>query len=121
VVGWTDPGKCGPAFEDVQDPDAIFASRAPEPGGPRFALELPAEVTFRIGTARFQTLDISAGGLKLRGVTDARVGSYGVVALQGLAEELCGYLAWKNGDIVGLHFERPMARDDLFNILCCRG
>jgi hypothetical protein len=125
VVIWRDPGKCGLAFEDEQNLDEVFWARGSrtqkKPRGPRFAFEVAAEVTFRVGISRFDTIDISADGLKLRGETHAQIGSYAVVRLDGYPDELSGYLAWKNDDLVGLHFERVLSREDLANILSyCR-
>lgn len=125
IVAWREASCCGLAFEAEQDLDAIFAKRRELSGkqarGPRFALGMPASFAAREGAWPIEILDISVGGLKMRGNVAADVGSHGVVRMGAAAEDIYGLVCWKRGDAAGLRFDQTIAREDLFNILSAHG
>lgn len=125
VVVWRDLGRCGLAFRVEQDlrhvPAAPSGRRPKQPRASRFSLRLPAELRWEQGVVELELADISTGGLKLNGGPAPRVGERGVVRLEGLSHLVPGRIRWKRGGMTGFHFDRPLSRDDLFSLLCCRG
>lgn len=125
VVVWRDLGRCGLVFRAEQDLRPVLAAprgrRPKQPRASRFSLRLPAELRWEHGAAEFELTDISTGGLKLKGGPAPGVGERGVVRLDGLPHLVPGRIRWKRGEMTGFRFDRPLSRDDLFSLLCCRG
>jgi hypothetical protein len=122
VVVWRSTNGGGLHFEAEQDLHQMFEMRAGRMShkyrGPRF--ELGAAATLQCGDRAVQmdVVDISTGGLKLRGAAPFEVDSYGAIRLEGLSDLFHGHVRWKTDDMLGFRFYGPMFRDDLFHILC---
>lgn len=121
IVVWRDQSRCGLVFEAEQDIEEIFSRRrgspGPQPRGPRFTLSLPVEMASPKFTYALKMLDISIGGLKLRGAIQTDAGSNAVIRCAGMIAERRGRVCWKRGDEIGFQFDQALPREDLFNIL----
>lgn len=106
-------------FGRLQDFDPILAPQPQTqltPRGLRFPLDLPATLSAREGKAWLRTVDISAGGIKLRGAIPVAVGSRGIIRLAGLVLDMAGHVRWRAGNLSGFQFEKPISHCDLFRL-----
>jgi hypothetical protein len=121
VLVWRAGNVGGFAFETAQEIMPIFDDRPSralrQPRMPRFALNVPARLHCADGVAELETVDVSLGGLKLRGISDFDVGDYGIVTLDALPDALPGHIRWIRGGLHGFCFDRPMLSSDLHTVL----
>lgn len=124
VLVWRHGDVGGFSFEMAQDITPIFDGRPSRslrrPRMPRFALGASARLHCAEGFAELEAIDISMGGLKLRGMTDFDVGHYGIVTLDSLPDALPGHIRWIRGGLHGFCFDRPMLPADLHSVLTFR-
>lgn len=124
VLVWRHGSVGGFAFEMAQDITPIFDDRPSrslrQPRMPRFSLGVPAQLHCPEGVAEMEAVDISMGGMKLRGMSDFDVGYYGIVTLDSLPDALPGHIRWMRGGLHGFCFDRPMLPADLHSVLTYR-
>lgn len=121
VVRWLESRKAGLHFGDAQPVDKLFQLKRADgliARPPRFPLETRAAL--RVDGERFDadTLDISAGGVKLAVDRPVTPGQAGQVLLPGTeAPPLFGKVCWADGGQFGFRFMTPLPLDVLGRIL----
>lgn len=128
IVVWSSGRMGGLSFATKQDLQSIFGFRGgeepvlpPTPGlflrSPRFSVRMRADIQGALGRSRHHSIDISLGGVKLLGKTPLGAENAATIHLGKLAGELHGEVRWKRDDAIGIRFDQPLPRDELFRIL----
>jgi hypothetical protein len=125
VVVWRDPARCGLRLEaNENDAPRAGSTDGRAPRGvrtQRFFVRARADLASGAESLQRDVIDISANGLKLDGASGLTLGSRWLITLEGLREALLGHIRWTAGGFAGLRLDRPIAPDDLFQLLCRHG
>lgn len=117
VVQWSNARAAGVRFAapievaEILSPPEQRLSRI-KPRAPRYHCVADAALTIDGKPKPCEALDVSLFGARLTGLLNARPDQLVLVAISGLAPR-SAKIAWKNGDQLGVRFERPLDFRDL--------
>lgn len=120
IVRWVNGRKAGFQFTEAQDVEQVFRVKRADgmvARPPRFPLFVRAALRLDGERLRAETLDISAGGIKLACDAPIQAGQTGQVTLVDTGTSLFGKVCWARDGHSGFRFMAPLPLDALAQIL----
>jgi PilZ domain len=118
IARWIEDGLVGIEFNEPIDVVALLTTSAdgPQPRMPRIELGCTAWVREDADIYRTRTLNISQGGMCVKGDPRLRLDTDVIVSLAGLGP-IAGLVKWKEGERYGIGFNRVLAVNELMDFL----